>query len=195
VQRELLAAEASGVQPLHRLRDADRSVVESKENGELTPLQLERALADMGVRLPRSYFDALIVKHARKRNIDDRTQLFVLYERLVAAAMDSNAAAVADRWSSTSFGVDPVSSGSEAPAPPPLLAEEVVAIGKVRRALQRLELGRAPLTTRWACASSSCVSFSAPVVFSVPVSFRARLTALVPISSSLSVCSQGHGCR
>ena len=68
------------------------------------------------------------------------TFVSVPYEKLIAAALAANPAAVADKWSAAraKAGTLPVADL------PPLRPEEVLLVGKVHFAVQRVELGRAP---------------------------------------------------
>jgi hypothetical protein len=80
-------------------------------------------------------------RYAITRDVSpSQTFVTVAYDRLIQAALQANPSAVADKWSAAR-----AAAVKATPEPgPPLKPQEILLIGKVHFAVQRVELGRSP---------------------------------------------------
>ena len=91
----------------------------------------------MGIEISPSDFESLLYRYADRR----AGQEYVQYPRLVRNVMELDPQAIASKWSAEDTPTTESRTGL-GPGSPAMRPEEVLVVGKVRRAVQRFELGR-----------------------------------------------------
>jgi hypothetical protein len=146
-----LAAEARGNRVTLAMRAADREAGESKENGELNLTQFKTVLDRLGCVVSRDDIEALAARHGRQRG----DLVTLVYNDVISAVLDADPGSVANKWLVHTDRASESGLFFVLPSPwrdgqllldaahlipgPPLKPEEIILVGKVRRAMQRAQ--------------------------------------------------------